>query len=655
MKINQLSLSNFGNIGNAKLNFSNGLNLFSGDNGSGKSTILQAISLHLFNFTTRNLEDYISWDSLSFETEIEFDHQGKHFKQKIAYSKKSSSRELYIDDEFYKNSDATKMLATYFDPKLSLSSAISFEGEIDLIQVKPAQRREYLKKIYDLDFAEGLKDLDLQQSTLENNDLLDVEKKIYLIENTKYDYKPLLTLSLTTEKRSDYQVKLINLQSQKNNYDSQLALYKSNVKSHSFLYQQIQSSEDELQKLSNTILSLDENANFILKENEIAMLDDQISNIKLNRLKAFDISLLQEKYKKKTLLEKDLLDCVHDLELCREGKCPTCGKEFTIDDIGLYETDKENIYLALESIGLEITELEKEQKISKEREEEENRKKQKLELLKNDKINKIKLLEKEKDYYNKERDRLLSNIESLKIKISNFRNEIISLSKFLEENKEPSLDSSIIQEINSIQSLILEYDRTITLNEKIVKDNEELHSQEEKNKINLSTYRDQKDSIIDEIETIKKCKVILQKEFPNYVISNMIKSLENDCNDFIYKAYNGRYKLKIQEKKDSLVIVYGDKDKEVSSASGYEKQLFSLAWKFALGKLQNLGIVILDEVDAQATDENSEKLFDIIGSMKDIYQQIFIITHRENTKEVLLNNYNSKVFEAKDKTILTIN
>ena len=60
----------------------------------------------------------------------------------------------------------------------------------------------------------------------------------------------------------------------------------------------------------------------------------------------------------------------------------------------------------------------------------------------------------------------------------------------------------------------------------------------------------------------------------------------------------------------------------------------------------------MDEIDSQSSDDNSQKLFNVLGNMRDLFQQMIIITHKEETKVLLETEYGAKVFEAKDNTIL---
>jgi recombinational DNA repair ATPase RecF len=97
MKIEMIEFINFRSIKKAVIQPKKGINIFSGDNGSGKTTVLYALSLLLLDIIPGKLEDLINWDSTFFEIYSEFTHNGKQFKEKIFYDG-STKRELWIED-----------------------------------------------------------------------------------------------------------------------------------------------------------------------------------------------------------------------------------------------------------------------------------------------------------------------------------------------------------------------------------------------------------------------------------------------------------------------------------------------------------------------------------------------------------------------------
>ena len=138
---------------------------------------------------------------------------------------------------------------------------------------------------------------------------------------------------------------------------------------------------------------------------------------------------------------------------------------------------------------------------------------------------------------------------------------------------------------------------------------------------------------------------ILSREFPSFVISRMISSLTFYVNEFLSKVYPN-YDIEIVESKNSLRVLYGPNRSDVKLASGFEQQIFSFAWKYALGKIQNYGLLILDEVDSAASSENSEKFYSTLAKMDSCFKQIFIVTHKQEIKDLLANDFDASVYEV---------
>ena len=72
-------------------------------------------------------------------------------------------------------------------------------------------------------------------------------------------------------------------------------------------------------------------------------------------------------------------------------------------------------------------------------------------------------------------------------------------------------------------------------------------------------------------------------------------------------------------------------------ASGFEKDLLSLAFKVALCKLYNLSFAFFDEADGHSSDKNAEKLFKSLFT-NGLFEQVFLISHKSTVKDVVKSN-----------------
>ena len=74
MQVKSLQLKNFRSYSRFEMNFESGVHFFYGQNGAGKTNILEAIYLSAFgkSFRTRDERDLIYWGEESSQIELEF-------------------------------------------------------------------------------------------------------------------------------------------------------------------------------------------------------------------------------------------------------------------------------------------------------------------------------------------------------------------------------------------------------------------------------------------------------------------------------------------------------------------------------------------------------------------------------------------------------
>jgi chromosome segregation ATPase len=118
-------------------------------------------------------------------------------------------------------------------------------------------------------------------------------------------------------------------------------------------------------------------------------------------------------------------------------------------------------------------------------------------------------------------------------------------------------------------------------------------------------------------------------------------------NSIFQKGY-GRYEITFEHDKSGIDFFYKETGSDILNnvvmASGQEKAVLAMANRLALCSLQNLGILVVDEIDSNASDENSLKLYETILGEKG-FNQIWVITHCTPTKEYLENLNNTSVYE----------
>lgn len=705
MFIHDVYMKNFGNVQEQYLDFKEGMTLFSGNNGEGKSTVLKCLSLLLFNQNTGRLSDYIRWGSAEFFISSLVSHAGKTLKISFRYSEKVSSREVEDLDtkDKYQNSAAIAYLDELFDTKRAIASIISFENEIDLITTSPSERREYLKRIYDLNFKEELNSINLEKISSEK-EAQTLSGEIAALESMTFERLVFERLPFNEEVYSEkketlkaLRESLSALQRQKDEISKnekkkeilEFDLYKADKKvsnQNELIDSQTSEKlrlEKEKEELTLDISSIEESKRTEkeLLSNKILHFETSIKSLENDLASLVEPSLDIESLQIPKLREESfsyqykIQELEKQIKTFESGVCPTCGHAVNSSIL-------ENSKRELES----LRDLwEKSKKLLKEKEDEKTKFLNEQRIY-NESSRKI------SEYLASERSSLensrqtLDHIEEkyaskIELETTNFEHKKSLLSQKIEEikrsiesaiqlresfieNKQKLSDdlqkvqdelsmssniNSLLEEkrslVSSVESMIASYDRTFTSNEEKKNLNELQERKQIERDENLLIKKDELVRAQERLALTEFASKILSREFPSFVISRMISSLTFYVNEFLSKVYPN-YDIEIVESKNSLRVLYGPNRSDVKLASGFEQQIFSFAWKYALGKIQNYGLLLLDEVDSAASSENSEKFYSTLAKMDSCFKQVFVVTHKQEIKDLLANDFDASVYEV---------
>lgn len=690
MKLEKFELTNFGIIEHEVFHLSEGITLFSGGNGQGKSTILKAFSMLFLNKFKGTLKDYIRWGSSSFVIEATFSHNGKSYTYTMTYDG-GTKRLLQVGDSVFVNSDAISYMAEMFDPTLTLASSISFAGEIDVVNVSASERREHLKKIFNVDFSSVAQRFKDSFSEKEES-VQEIDKKIYALENKTYDIYPLARPLLTESKKTEVELQISGLESELEVFRVEKEKKEVAEKEFDTLSKKLKSLEKSKEDtLSKKISATDKLEALVVKkenllkgepslekrtkdfeesnpESKIEAVQEKIERIDFLPVPEFDEEELNEASVEVALLHVDLKRAEDDLEMIRQGTCPKCNREFHSSDQSEYRKAAVDITSKLQHAEKRFEDLQEVQKkfqrISELNASAQEEQKELLSKIENAKEN----LESERSnieiVFKKDHRVWEETLEGIEERISETKEQIVDFEHRVSEIEEETdeIESKVVSLNHEIERVIEEPVEKIELLDELrvrlekhkeILQKNEIHKQhnlkvekeKETDKVSREKLYDKKNIHLVEIDEIKEARKILQSDFPTFIISTIVQNIQNTVNDFLVETYEGRYEVKIKEAKNSLQLVYGPNEQDVSLASDYERQVFSIAYKYALSKLNDLGFIILDEVDSFAEDKNSIILYDTIGKMKDLYKQVFVITHKEETKDILSSDYNADVFE----------
>jgi DNA repair exonuclease SbcCD ATPase subunit len=719
--ITYLYVKDFRNISEIEIEPSKKINLIQGGNGQGKSSLLQAIKYVFTDELDDKISEYVRWGKDKFIIKCNFTIGSDEYKYYIE-GDKGAKKVLTINDvDTYKNSEATKKLAEILNPIILKHSAISEQHKtVQILFDTPTETLKKLKYILGVDKLSLIVD-EMKEEQKEKKNKVDlIKKEIELLENKKYNYLDEVKIDTDIDSLN---AKKEKLELEKTIYDQQVLLYNNYVKDKEFYDKQISQKVIDLEQLKKY---QQESDNFLIPKTDRTLLSSQLTefensliekekkkiqteqnnkeyntlSININELsnKIQENVLKLEDYKLRRLplcdiTEESLNNIITDinvktvvlnqnkqqLELAKQGKCPTCGQDCTH-----YNSEELEKQIDLLEIEIEIlsnqwkkdkqtlkdyTELVNEQSIIKvqrdnlknkinEQEIELSNLKEKLSQITVDDIdynseiltikNNIqtnkKLIE-EYDSIVQQKSLIDEKIKSLELRLKDYDNiiEPQAIVKPLDFNNEDYL--FILKEINV-------YEERLKEKEKVELYNSQLKVEEKADRDKIDQLYKDIDSIEFEVGVIKESIQVLDKEFPSYLIDKGAKIIKEYMNDFFQKAY-GRYEITFEQTKNSISFYYGDESNVApcSIAGGLEKAILAIALRIALLKLQNIDFLSLDEIDSDASTENSMALYEtIISYCSDM--QIFAVTHLDDTKEYLMQHVGSQNYEFQNGKII---
>lgn len=387
------------------------------------------------------------------------------------------------------------------------------------------------------------------------------------------------------------------------------------------------------QEVDPKILRLNENTikneiSDITKKGKILKSEVEDLTIKLNDFPQIDFdedeydSLLREEkllITEKTTLSSELKSNHNLIKQLEEGKiCPTCKRELDdvdhTDEINTIKNEIKKQSAELDEILKKINSIEMdiaEKKSLKSKADE----RQKVELL-------ISKKEVEMDRMRldlKEKNNTLKDYENNKSIIENnqkLQSEIILIESKI-KIKNTDRDNIIIAIENS-RNNIKSAKSEITDKEGLI---ETIKKEEE----------------VDKIFTIYE-KIIGKNGISKMVIKSVVPILNSEIEQLLDGISDFSIELRVSDKNEiEFVIIRGDVVKNLSTGSGFEKTVGSLALRTILGRISTLpkpNIIVFDEVLGKVSDDNLPALKTFFDKIRAYFDIILLITHREHFKEL---------------------
>ncbi len=679
VKINKLDIKNFKAIKHITFDKNKKVNLITGENGNGKSSILDAIRYILTDELDDKISSFVRWGTDKFEIICEFEHKGIEYTLEIEGSKGAKKRLAFNGEEYF-NSEATSKLRDIIDFELTKYSAISEQGKTaQLLFQKKTERLNTLSRILKIDSINESSENVKEEVRKIRENVKVLETELNSLENAEFSLMDEIILPEIDEIKKEFEV----VEKEKNDYnvkqkelDKEISEIKESISEIKLSFEK--KKNESISNIKTEIINLENKLKDIKRKknefdsavissktikDEIKDLENSLNNKKKETKTVIEPSqsedYLKQIYTKKIEVEQSIKSIEKEIKSLKDRKCPysfDCDKLEGVD-VSKYEKDLESAQSELTILEISYKKISDEIKIYKDT----LSFNQKIEKEVSDIENKISLKKESIKKYQEVIDNYTEedsiNTESvLKLK----KEEIESIEHLLSIERDKQIE--VLQErINNIseregflkekeyselKNKILLYDNQVKELERIKLFNEEVLKKKSKNERLVTLKKRELESKRKEINLMEEVRDAY-KDFSAYRINKGAEHIKNRMNSIFQKGY-GKYEITFEQDKSGIDFFYKEVGSDILNnvvmASGQEKAVLAVANRLALCSLQNLGILVLDEVDNNASDENSVKLFQTILNEKG-FNQIWIISHCNATKEYLNNlvetsNYN---------------
>jgi exonuclease SbcC len=307
--IERLLLKNFKSHRDSNIAFSSGLNIFLGEVGAGKTSILEGISFALFGKIAANITrtELIRRGSKKAFVSLEFATSDQKYKvDRTIYPRKTQTARLWIfQDEWKVAVNGATAVSKSIEELLGVDSATfmaafyASQGEIkEMLETQPGKRRERLDKLLGIDTYEEIWTSLGESSTIILNDLTKMQ-----------------------EKASGHEI----LQKNRATLHSRI---KSTRDEHSYLISFLQEIKDRLHVANQRLIQLTElrdklshfQTQIEAKESQINSTTTTINRLAEQLEKALDAEKTYEELKENLQLEEDLIEKKHTIETLLQQK-----------------------------------------------------------------------------------------------------------------------------------------------------------------------------------------------------------------------------------------------------------------------------------------------------------------------------------------------
>lgn len=678
-------------ITEADLNFDANCIIIEGDNGQGKSAVMEAIAICLSERKrSDSVKEFIQKPHDHAKIILDLIYNDEQILFDVNLNHKGGTpleRDVLYKDKHYINSEVTDLIKE-LDFTFYSDIIMQMQGQDDIATMTPVMRLNLLQRLFQFDFTEEIGPIQEKLEEFVKNKTLDIDKIDFLEKANKQKDSTLKTLkekdfSFSKEDYDNYKNELDDKKAQVEKLSNDLDKTFEILQKKTDIQGMIDTIENQQADIAQKLLDNKKAAEALKKADyptQISSLGTGETDAMMKKAAAEDI--IKAKKNAIAQLETSISsinvqigelnaakkNCDHKLELAKKGICPECGKPTDdIDDVKIIKEKeeyddkigdeiekKDNLIIEMNKYKDEVAAQRKEISVleanisrfdTEAKMLEQQEAAEKAKLIPEEKIkefeDKLKELdEKAKPLYDliHDYDDQLSDRNKKTLEKSKLKTEIADLEKKIKDSDEIADHNKVVElQRMSIKNEILENEKNIEVFRNLISDID----------LNVQTYN----------EVLR----VLDKELPNYLVVKTCAKLEAEMNNFVNIVFPN-FRLRLLQSRRGVEFFYTtdpnvdmtDIKKLINSkmASGYEKSVLGLAFKVALCKAYNLSFIALDEIDAAASEGNSVLTMESLIS-SNIFNQIFFITHKEATRDIIKSLSSSVICYHTEKGVFT--
>lgn len=344
--LEKLELENFGVLqGKHTFDYKEGINIIMAQNGSGKSTSIQAIEMLLIDNYEGSYENYINNNCEYFKTHLYFSYNNNKYSIKLDCKKNKSANlttRVFYDDkgnELASGDEAKQKLAELFDPVTVKYALVSKQKRLDnIVTCSDSERRDLMKKVKDLSYVKEVKDYLEPKLEFVKNEIVEVDKKIFALENKKYTPKDLVEYPFTEKEYLDKQTEIKKLERSK-------ILYEQNVKENIAKKTELEEIKIALQNLQTSLEK---------KQKELSDIEEKILYAKEKEYNETSISIQKQIDEALSTYDKKVEEITNNLQQLEN----IYTTEYTIIEkklVSLQKDYEDKYRLTIEALKKDIT------------------------------------------------------------------------------------------------------------------------------------------------------------------------------------------------------------------------------------------------------------------------------------------------------------